>query len=84
MLCVHCAWTLKLLDSFVTQGDKEEMLTETVEELVSLSRMLALLSCRLPFLLCLLVLRKNQALSKSERNEHTTWRSWLTRLCILV
>ena len=79
MSCVHCAQTLKLLDSFVTQGDKEEMVTETVEELVSLSRMLALLLCRLPFLPCLLALRKNRALSKSERDEHMTWRSWFTR-----
>ena len=47
--CVHCARTLKLLNSFVTQGDKEEIVTETIEEPVSLSRMLALLLCWLPF-----------------------------------
>ena len=56
MSCIHCTRTLKLLDSFVAQGDKEEMVTDTIEELVSLSRMLALLSRRLPFLPCLLAL----------------------------
>ena len=30
--------TSKLLNSFVTQGDKEEMVTRTTEEPVSLSR----------------------------------------------
>ena len=34
MSCVYCARTLKVLDSFITQGDKEEMVTEMVEELV--------------------------------------------------
>ena len=56
MLCIHCARTLKVLDSFVSQGDNEEMVIETVEELVSLSRVLALLLCRLPFLHCFLAL----------------------------
>ena len=55
-MCIYCARTLKVLDSFVSQGDKEEMVIKTVEELVSLSRVLALLSCRLPFLHCFLVL----------------------------
>ena len=36
MSCVHCTRTSKLLDSFVTQEDKEEMVTDTIEEPVSL------------------------------------------------
>ena len=54
------------------------MVTEMIEELVSFSRMLALLSCQLPFLPCFFALRKNRAVSKSKHNECTTWHSWFT------
>ena len=53
MLWVHCVQTLKLLDSFVMQGDKEEMVTEMIEEPAVIP---ALLLSWLPFLPCLLAL----------------------------
>ena len=65
----YCAFITPSLSGtarfFVTQEDKEEMVTDTIEELVLLSRMLALLSRWLPILPCLLALQKNQAVSKS-------------------